>query len=280
MFAWQVLTEELVKGDSLASLATMGPLFLAAFLAGLIDAIGGGGGLITIPTLLNLGIPPALLLGTNKTIACLGSLPALIRYRRAGLWPPLSVRLSLVLFCLAFSAAFLGAWLSSLAFILDRLRLLIPVLLLVVLLVMIRKWFFVRAERKALLASEDQGLSLALNRPSRLLALAGISAYDGLFGPGTGTFFLSYLESLGLKTMSANALTKGFNFASNLGALSFFAWQGKVIWLLGLAGASAYLLGNYLGSSLVLRRGQSLVRAFVILATLALLIKYLWQWMP
>ncbi len=104
-----------------------------------------------------------------------------------------------------------------------------------------------------------------------------IATYDGLLGPGTGTFFLSAFERLGLRTITANAMTKIFNLASNVGALLWFASQGRLIWTLGLPAAGFYLCGSYLGSGLVLRRGQKLVRLVVLLSSSALLIKQIIQ---
>ncbi len=257
------------------------PLCLAATAAGFVDSIGGGGGLITVPTLLNIGVPAPLLLGTNKCLSTIGSLPALIRYARAGLIPPLP-RSELFLFALA--TALFSAWgasVSQLPFILTRLPILVPILLSMVMVIMLRRWFWVepRRRRQQTLTPQDLDSSVELHKkmkkPLGRALLAAVGFYDGLFGPGTGSFFLNVFESMGLKTITANAITKIFNFASNIGALLYLSSQGRWLPLLGVAGGACYLVGNYVGAGLVLKRGQNVIRVIVLLATGALLLKHI-----
>lgn len=255
------------------------PLLFAAFFAGLVDSMGGGGGLLTVPTLLTIGVPPAFLLGTNKCLSTLGSLPAVIRYARAGLLPRLSRQTLIILFMLCACVSAGGASLSQRPGLLEQLPLMIPLLLMAVMAFMIKRWFF-DERRLALLASPmtpTTEVEPLLRRPRSLIPLLGIATYDGLLGPGTGTFFLTLFERLGLSTLSANALTKVFNLASNIGALLFFAWQAKVDWALGLSAAAVYLGGNYLGAGWVLTRGQKLIRGVVLLATFGLLCRHLYS---
>ncbi|HYX37614.1 MAG TPA: TSUP family transporter [Oligoflexus sp.] len=268
--------------DSLVFLATHAwPLFIAAGIAGLVDSIGGGGGLITMPTLLNLGVPAPLLLGSNKCVSTIGSLPAVLRYRRAKLLPQLPWAHWIRLFIGAALCATLGAWLSQQKVILDNLHFMVPILLFAVMGFMLKRWFWDERQRQcaANLGPADidavHPIEVALKRTWARIGIAGIAFYDGIFGPGTGTFFLSLFEVLGLKTISANAITKIFNLASNVGAIAWFGFNGKVLWPLGFAGAFFYLCGNYIGAGLVLRRGQGLVRIVVLLATSGLLIKHL-----
>ncbi len=258
------------------------PLCLAALAAGLVDSIGGGGGLITVPTLLNIGVPSQVLLGTNKCLSTLGSLPAVYRYGRAGLLPRLRLSHYALLTVVSALAAALGAFISQQAFLLSQLPFLVPLLLLFVMLFMLKRWFWDerREHRRHLSGALDrnqseQRLTQQLQKPFRLFTLWAIAAYDGLFGPGTGTFFLNLFESMGLPTISANAITKIFNLASNLGALLWFASQGRWLPLVGIIAAGFYLTGNYLGAGLVLKRGQALVRTIVLLATSGLLLRHL-----
>ncbi len=261
------------------------PLFIAASMAGLVDSIGGGGGLITVPTLLTMGVPAPLLLGSNKCISSIGSLPAVYRYWQAGLLPELPRSTWIRLFLGAALCSVFGAYLSQQSLILDHLHFLVPVLLFTVMGFMLKRWFWDEKNLKATarLGIEDIDpplpIARALQKTSSRLGIASIAAYDGVFGPGTGTFFLTLFESQGLKTISANAMTKIFNLASNLGALLWFAFHVKVIWPLGVGGALFYLCGNYLGAGLVLRRGQGLIRIVVILATAGLLIKHLFRYL-
>jgi uncharacterized membrane protein YfcA len=282
---WLAL-ESLSLPDTLVFLGTHAwPLFIAAAAAGLVDSIGGGGGLITIPTFLTMGVPAPLLLGCNKCVSTLGSLPAVLRYRRAKLLPDLPRARWIRLFLGAAFCAALGAWLSQQNVILDNLHFMVPVLLFTVMGFMLKRWFWDerRMKRVATLGPEDmdpvQPIDQALRRPLARTGIAGVAFYDGIFGPGTGTFFLSLFESLGLKTISANAITKIFNLASNVGAIAWFGFHGKVIWPLGLAGACFYLLGNYIGAGMVLRRGQGLVRIVVLVATSSLLVKHLLRYL-
>lgn len=267
----------------LLDFAAIWPLFVAALAAGLVDSIGGGGGLITVPTLLNIGVPAPLLLGTNKSLSTMGSLPALYRYARAGLLPRLPLRfwLFLALSCAVFAAA--GAFLSQQAAFLAQIGLLIPLLLGAVMIFMLKRWFWDERRKKAVstLGPEDveQRPEDKLMHPKPVLGIFSIAAYDGLFGPGTGTFFLSWMEGFGVRTITANAMTKVFNFSSNVGALICFALQGRVVWQLGLSAAAFYLVGNYLGAGLVLRKGQTLVRSVVLVATTLLILRSLYLYL-
>ena len=261
------------------------PLMLAALAAGVVDSMGGGGGLITVPTLLNLGVPPIFLLGTNKTISAGGSLPALLRYRRANLLPKLGMRVWLLLIVLCFSMAAVGASLSQHKAFLDRISTIVPILLVLVMSFMIKRWFWDEKKGKAIAHLSPQndidtpqlliGKLKSLGTP---LGLAGISLYDGLLGPGTGAFFMNLLEQHGIKTLTANAITKVFNLSSNLGALTFFVMEGRTLWPLGLSGAVSYAIGNYLGAGFVLKRGQGLVRTVVLVVTTTLLLRYVYRY--
>jgi uncharacterized membrane protein YfcA len=259
------------------------PLLLAAFAAGVVDSMGGGGGLITVPALLNIGVPPLFLLGTNKTISACGSLPALLRYRKAKLLPNLGwkIWLSLAISCALFSAV--GAYVSQYQAFLDRISLIVPFMLILVMAFMIKNWFFDerRKRRSAAVPAEaidsPKALMAKIAGPGSFLSIGGISFYDGLLGPGTGAFFMNFLEHHGVRTLTANATTKVFNLSSNIGALIVFISMRKNLWPLGLAGAFSYALGNYLGAGFVIKRGQNLVRAVVITVVTVLLLRYLYR---
>ncbi len=251
-------------------------ILTAAFFAGLVDAMGGGGGLLTTPALLISGIPVSLVLGTNKVIGTFGSTAAIYRFKRARLLSDLKTptewaqKTSLILL-----AASLGAFASTYQGIIAHLKDILPPLLFVILLVLIKKWFFSSAspsmpQRKSLQASEPSA------RRGRI-PLALIGFYDGLFGPGTGIFFLSFLERQGFQTQTANAIAKIFNLASNIGALIFFSVSQRVDWRLGLSGAACYLGGNFIGAGFVLQSGHKVIRFTVIAVTLLTIGKLLWN---
>jgi uncharacterized membrane protein YfcA len=243
------------------ALPTLLALVLAAFFAGAVDAIGGGGGLIMVPALLAAGLPPHLALGTNKGQSLFGSLAATVRYARAGLVDGRVARVT-------FPAAFAGALGGSMLVLVIRPVVLRPLVL-------------------GLLILAALLVTLARPRPregtesprSRALALAGLIAllvgiYDGFFGPGAGTFYIAgFVALLGLSMARASADAKVANFASNVAAAAIFAHRGVVIWAIALPLAGGQLLGGFLGAHLAVRRGDPFVRAVVLLVVIALVIK-------
>ena len=239
-------------------------LWAAALLAGFVDSIAGGGGLITLPALLAAGLPPFFALGTNKLQSSFGSLSAALSYRKGGLVRFRSMWLG-VLF------TFLGAAVGTLAVqALDPglLRWLIPGLLALVL-----AWTFLSPE-----LGDRDGRARLSPLPFYLLAGLGLGFYDGFFGPGTGTFWTILLVGvLGLNLKSATAQTKVVNFVSNVTALGAFALGGHVLLLPGLVMGSGQYLGALLGSRLVMRRHVGLVRAVFRLVVAATLAKLVWD---
>ena len=227
-------------------------------MAGLIDAVAGGGGLLTVPALLAAGLPPHVALGTNKGQSVFGSGAALLAFRRRG---ALDGKLARVTFPLGFAGALLGTrlvlWLSP-----ETLR---PVV--VVLLPLAALSLFVRRR------SGDG------EPPRKPLAIAGIlaltiGAYDGFFGPGTGTFLVvGFAVLLHAPLLRATAEAKVVNFASNLAALTLFASRGVVLWQLALPMALAQLAGGYTGAHLAVRGGDRVVRAMVAVVVAALVVK-------
>lgn len=246
------------------SLLTLGLLWLAALVAGFVDSIAGGGGLISLPVLLAAGLPPHLALGTNKLQSSFGSLSAALQYRQGGL-----VRFRELLAGIAFT--FVGSAAGTMAVQGLRpglLRLLIPVLLAGVLL-----WTFVTPE----LGEHDERPRL---KASLFLPLAGLALgfYDGFFGPGTGTFWTLFLVAgLGLNLKTATARTKVLNFTSNVTSLGAFALGGHVLLVPGLVMGSGQYLGARLGSRLVMRRHVRLVRVVFRLVVTATLLKLVWD---
>lgn len=239
-------------------------LWAAALLAGFVDSIAGGGGLITLPALLAAGLPPFFALGTNKLQSSFGSLSAALSYRKGGLVSFRSMWLG-VLFTLLGAAA---GTLAVQALDPGLLRWLIPGLLGLVL-----AWTFLSPE----LGDRDGRARLA-PLPFYLLAGLGLGFYDGFFGPGTGTFWTILLVGvLGLNLKSATAQTKVVNFVSNVTALGAFALGGHVLLLPGLVMGSGQYLGALLGSRLVMRRHVGLVRVVFRLVVAATLAKLVWD---
>ncbi|RYI13990.1 MAG: hypothetical protein EON48_12185, partial [Acetobacteraceae bacterium] len=201
-------------------------LILAAFLAGIIDSIAGGGGLISVPALLLAGASPVEALATNKLQGTFGSGTAMLTYARAG-----HVRLQDQLGMAAISAVFgaLGALVAHLMPA-EVLRVIMPVVLIGV------AGFF--ALKPGL--SDDSRAERIRPAVFAVTAVPLIAAYDGFFGPGTGSFFMmGFVLLAGYGVLKATAHTKMLNFASNIGSLLVFVFSGATWWWIGLAMAVA-----------------------------------------
>lgn len=237
------------------------------FLAGVVDALAGGGGLITLPAYLAVGLPPALVLGTNKLASSVGTVVSTVRYHRA-------VKLSLRPFLPVVAAALVGAWLGArLAVHVDPswIRpLLLAVLPVVAWMIWARKDFG-RDDRSAHLSAEER-------RRRGLMIAFPIGAYDGFFGPGTGTFFaLAFVRWGRQDLLQATARAKVLNLASNLAALAAFAWAGRLDWGVGLSMSALSVAGHWVGSHLGVRDGARLIRPVVVLVCAGLFAKILFD---
>jgi uncharacterized membrane protein YfcA len=238
-------------------------LGLAAFAAGVVDAVGGGGGLIQVPALFAClpGATPALLFGTNKMASSVGTAGAAWQYA-GSVTPPWRVVAASML------AAFVAAWLGALALALiptEPLRKALPWLLLALLIFTVVGSGGLHHQPK--------------HAPQRELgwATAGsglIGFYDGAFGPGAGAFYkMLFVRGLGFDFLHAAAPSKFANLASNLGALTVFAWQGQIHWLLGLGMALSNFVGGQLGSRIGLKYGNDLIRRVFVLLVGVLIVK-------
>jgi uncharacterized membrane protein YfcA len=232
-------------------------LFIVGGVAGWIDSIAGGGGLLTVPVLLNLGLPPADALGTNKLQAVFGSGAATWHYGRAGL---IDFRNAVTGVIFTAIGAALGA-LTVQWFRPDFLRVVIPFLL-----VAIAVYFLVRPH-----LGDNAARPRMSSGPFHLLFGLVLGFYDGFFGPGTGSFWaVAYVLLLGLNLTKATAHTKLMNFTSNAASLAIFVLGGKVYWLAGLTMGVGELLGARLGAKMVIRRGARFIRPIFIAVVLAI----------
>jgi uncharacterized membrane protein YfcA len=236
-------------------------LMFAAFVAGAIDAIAGGGGLITIPALLAAGIPPVSAVATNKLQSTLGTAGAVMAYARQG-------HIDFRRFAWPTAAAFVGS--AGGAFLLTRidpdfLSALLPLLLVAIAI------YFLLAPK---MGEEDRH---SRARPLWLVAAAvAIGCYDGFFGPGTGSFFTTVLVALfGLGLIRAVAHTKLLNFASNLAGLMVLIAGGYVWWILGCLMALTSIIGGQVGARVAMRFGAGIARPLLVLMSLALTAKLL-----
>lgn len=247
------------------TLAHVGLLLLAAFVAGFIDAIAGGGGLLTVPALLATGLPPHLGLGTNKGQAVWGSGAALFGFWRAGM---IDRDRALP----AFGLGFVGAWAGAALVLRVSPEVLRPVVLVLLVAVAVLLTF-----RPPLTPDPARAERPGAGAIAAALAL-GIGAYDGFFGPGTGTFLIiCYALLLGRPLARASADAKVVNFASNLAAMLTFAWRGTVVWAIALPMAVAQFAGAFAGSRVAVRGGDRLVRWVVLGVVLALSVKLAWD---
>ncbi len=242
-------------------------LILAAlvFFAGVVDALAGGGGLITLPAYLAAGLDPALLLGTNKLSSCLGTVASAGRYLQR-------LRFPLRSFAPALACALAGSALGAgLALLLDPafIRwLLLGALPLVAFAVLTRHEF----------GGKDRSAELGARtlRDRACLVSASVGAYDGFFGPGTGTFFaLALARWCRHDLLGATGRAKLLNLATNFGALAVFLWSGRLDIPLGLAMAAAGAAGHWVGAHLGLRGGGRVIRPAVALVCAGLFLKVL-----
>lgn len=232
----------------------------AAFAAGFVDAIAGGGGLITVPALLLAGVPPVSAIATNKLQGTFGVASSTLTFWRAG---RLEAALVLPLFGAAFGGGILGALIAHLAPT-ALLKLAIPFILIAIAI-------YVLMSPK--LGDQDARPRMGLV-PFALSFGVGIATYDGLFGPGAGTFYLlGLILACGFGMMRAIAHTKLMNLASNLGALIFFALAGHILVPLGLAMGAASAAGAYVGARTTLRFGGALVRPLVVVVSIAMALR-------
>jgi len=238
-------------------------LVAVAALAGFIDAIAGGGGLLTLPALLAAGVPPVSALATSKLQSSLGTASAAFAYARGG-------HVQFRKMGGAAATAFAGSATGGIAVqSLDPtfLQALVPVLLIAIAI------YFLASPKVA-----DQPRPARL----RLLAYAGVAGaigfYDGFFGPGTGAFLVvSMILLAGMDLVRATANTKLLNLASNLGALLVLAAGGHVIWVLGLATAAGSMTGGQLGSMAALKVGPRVIRPLLVIVSLAMTARILLQ---
>jgi uncharacterized protein len=239
-------------------------LTCVAVITGGVDAIAGGGGLIMMPALIATGLPPHLVLGTNKLQSCMGTSVATWRYRRAGL---VSLRAGLPYALLALAGAAVGSVLIR-QIRPHALGLVVPLLLLAV------SGYTVLARRM-----EDHDLPARLSVRGYAPVAAGIGFYDGFFGPGAGQFYATSLVTLrGMGLTRAMGLTKLLNAMSNLGSLLVFVAGGQVIWLLGLCMGLGSMTGAVIGSRLATRHGARVIRPLLITVSVLLTARLIWAW--
>lgn len=239
-------------------------LACAAFFAGFVDSVVGGGGLIQIPALFAAypGAAPASLFGTNKIASIVGTSSAAIQYARRVAIP---WRLALP----GAVAALVGSWYGAKAVVYLPGEILRPVVL--VLLVFVAIYTFVRKDFGTTIGNRDESPGDLL----RVLAIAAlVGFYDGFFGPGTGSFLIFlFVRFIGMDFLHASATAKVLNVATNFAALSYFAMSVELLWKLGLLMACCNLVGALIGSRMALKHGAGFVRRIFLGVVVALIAK-------
>lgn len=250
--------------DFVLSPDVLAMLFAAAAVAGFVDAIAGGGGLITIPVLLLAQVPPLHALATNKLQASSGSLTASLMVIRRGLVQLRDVR---PLFFCSLAGAAIGA-LAVQFMQAHTLDVVIPFVLVAIAL------YFLLAPNAGALDQQPR-----LNRTAyQGVVVPGIGFYDGMFGPGTGSFFsMAGVALRGQNLITATANAKVLNFASNIASLVVFIAGGKVLWAAGAAMIGGQVLGAWGGSHAMVRGGTRLIRPMIVTVCFVMLGRYLWQ---
>ncbi len=233
------------------------------FLAGLIDAIGGGGGLISLPAYLIAGLPPHAAVATNKLSSACGTTLATCRFIRNGL---VNLRLAIPSVIAAIIGSSIGANISLLITEDIMLYIMVAILPICAFLVLNKKLFH-----------DDGSDSVTLDKRTYITATVAafiIGMYDGFYGPGTGTFLIiafTIFTKLSIKT--ANAQAKVINLTSNITSLTVFLLNGEVVFSIGLAAAACNMLGGYIGAGLVMKNGSKIVKPSITIVLVLLALK-------
>ena len=236
-------------------------LFLVSVIAGLLDTLAGGGGLISMPALILSGVPPLAALGTNKLQGSMGTATAtyLMLRNRKITWPDIKhIMLT----------AFIGAALGSIAIQFvntDVLTFVIPVVLL-----FIAIYFLISPK-----PTKAQGKPKLTKLQYKNTVVPFIGFYDGMFGPGTGSFFaLAGVSCRGLDLISSTAVAKSLNFATNIASLVIFIVAGQVVWAVGILMMLGQVIGAWVGSHFLFKINPNYLRVIVVIMCIGMLIKY------
>ena len=239
--------------------------FVAAFLGGFIDAIAGGGGLITLPAIMAMGVPPHLALSTNKLQGVFGSFTATLNFTKKGL---IDYKECFVGIVFTFIGAAIGATLI-LFLNANFLKIIIPFLLIAI---------FIYTLFMPKIGESDRAAKMNERLFYVIFGLI-LGFYDGFFGPGAGSFWIFAMVALiGLNLKKAVAHTKALNFTSNIVALGVFIAGGQILWLVGFLMAVGQILGAYFGSNLVIKKEVKFIRTMFLIVVAATICKLLFDY--
>ncbi|MEG2017797.1 MAG: TSUP family transporter [Clostridium sp.] len=241
-------------------------LCIAGFLAAFVDSIAGGGGIISVPSYMIVGLPTHIALGTNKFAATMGSLTSSINFIRSG-----NCNFKLLKIVAPFTL--IGSILGVKTVLLIDESFLQPLVLVLILAIGIYTFF------SKSLGEEDNFKGLT-NKNLCLSILLGFSLgfYDGFFGPGTGTFLVfGFINILGLNFLKASANARVLNFVSNISALVTFAISGNINYLIGIPVCIFMILGAKIGTKLAIKKGNKIIKPIFITMAMAVAVKMLFQ---
>jgi uncharacterized protein len=240
-------------------------LCLFAFLAGFIDSVVGGGGLIQVPALFIFlpGVSIATIFGTGKLASIAGTTSAMVKYVR-------SVKINYLAILPAAAAAFICSFLGARALSHFDANLARPLIL--ILLILVAVYTFIRKDFGSLHAPK---LTNAKEKLYGLLMGMIIGFYDGFFGPGTGSFLIFiFIGIFGFNFLAASAASKVVNVATNLSALLYFIYKGHVLYEVGIPMAICSIIGSQLGTRTALKRGTGFVRALFLVVVSGIILKF------
>jgi uncharacterized membrane protein YfcA len=250
-----------MSGKAMIDMAVLGG---AAFLAGLVDAVVGGGGLIQVPVLFSM-FPrevPATLLGTSKLAGIFGTASAAVTYaRKVRVAWSTAAPAALAAFALSFAGAWTVTRVPG-----DFVRVLLPFILLAVAIYTFRKKDFGSIHAPSLTGGAERLVAIGIG--------GAIGFYDGFFGPGTGSFLIFlFVRFFGFDFLSASAASKIVNVACNAAALMWFGYSGHLLWQLGLLMAVCQIAGSLVGTRLAIRHGSAFVRKLFLVVVSILIMK-------
>jgi len=244
------------------SLEILSILFFTALCAGIIDTIAGGGGLLTIPALLSVGISPTAALATNKMQSVFGTFTASLYFIRKKL---VDVRQMKLMILMSFIGSLIGSWVIVQ---IDPtfLKKIIPFLLM-----LIGTYFLISKNNNDIETKKRISIIIFAFTFAFIIGF-----YDGFFGPGTGSFYtIAFIYFLGYSIKEATAQTKVLNFTTNFASVLFFVYNGEIIFLIALIMGVGQIIGSLIGAKLVITKGSSLIKPLIVIISFSMSIKLL-----
>ncbi|MBN1069309.1 sulfite exporter TauE/SafE family protein [Clostridium botulinum] len=236
------------------------------FLAGIIDAVAGGGGIISLPAYIFAGIPIHIAYGTNKFASCIGTSISSIKFFRSG-----NIKIKPAL--LSAAGALIGSWFGAQIVLLLNEKYLNYCLIIILPIVSL----FLLFNRNFGIKNKKEISNKKLYILSFIIGLL-LGAYDGFFGPGTGTFLvICFTGILGFNLITASGNAKIVNLASNFSALIAYILGGKVMFSIGVPAAVCAIAGNYLGAHLAIKNGDKIIKPIIFVAISLLFIKVIFD---